>query len=409
MRSLRRGEAHWIADPFRELQLALREREISEPAPFVRGGLIPRSLAFLQGAQNGDGSWGTRALFETNIALRALGLWRHVLPDLKLEDRWALDVGGEGGVALTFDWLERRQVRGRWEDNIWDTAGVIRAATLHDRLTAPCVQAGLSWLASQSSNHWGLRADLPPHYAAQALLAFNDAGMTDHHALLIDLLLGYVGDDPGLPHRSLYIAAQVAEALVECGVNQTEEPMKTFGATIEQRLGEIEVSSANFLDIASGFLATGLINGGVDERSPDAQRTLAKMLNPSRLRGNGSWYQNVLFTGWALVALSRVSSVITLEAVPLEVYTLLTKAHDEIASSATARLSAGRLAAALAIIFGMLVASAGWVAAGAAAGTINIDTHSNALWWVMGLVITLAGLAFRLLLRYERRRAGRDR
>jgi hypothetical protein len=163
------------------------------------------------------------------------------------------------------------------------------------------------------------------------------------------------------------------------------------------------------LDIASGFLTTGLINGGVDERSPVAQSTLAKMLNPSRLRSNGSWYQNVLFTGWALVALSRVSSVITLEAVPLEVYTLLTKAHRAIALSAVERLSAGRLAATLAIIFGMLIASAGWVAAGAAAGPIKIDTHSNALWWVMGVIVTLSGVAFRLLLRYERRRACRDR
>lgn len=399
----------WISGPFRELQLALREREVSQPAQFVRAGLIPRSLVFLTGAQNTDGSWGAHALFETNIALRALGLWRHVSSGLEPRDPEAPEPRASDGIEAAFAWLERRQVRGRWEDNIWDTAGVVRAATLHDRLSAPCVQTGLIWLAKQAANDWGLRAELPPHYAAQALLAFNDAGVSDHHPVLIDLLMSFVDEHPALPQASLYIAAQVAEALVECGVSPTEPLMKSFGDAIERRLAEIEVSSANFLDIACGFLAAGLIHGGVDEHRPEVQNTLGKMLNPSRLRSNGSWYQNVLFTGWALVALSRVSSVITLEAVPLEVYSMLARTREGVASSANARLGAGRLATILAGSFGLLLASAGWVAAGAIAGPIKIDTHSNALWWGMGLIVSASAITFRLALRYARRRSDRGK
>ncbi|MHB8242724.1 MAG: hypothetical protein ACYDHN_12135 [Solirubrobacteraceae bacterium] len=326
------------------------------------------------------------------------------MPDLPLGDTWTLPSGETGGIDKAFTWLERRQVRGRWEDNIWDTAGAIRAAALHNRLSSAYIHTAITWLDRQSANDWGLKSGLPPHYAAQALLAYNDAGYNDNHAILIELLLSYLKDNEDLAQRSLYIAAQVAEALIECGVSPAELQMRGFADTLSSRLGQIEVSSANFLDIACGFLAVGVINGGVDERSPDAQLTLANMLKPSRLRSNGSWYQNVLFTSWALVALSRVARVITLEAIPLEVYTLLANVRDEIATEADARLGAGYYAAGFAIALGALLASAVWVVVGAIAGPLKIETRSNALWWVMGLIVTLSVISFRLMLGYTRRR-----
>ncbi len=396
-------EPTWISSVFRRLHLEIRQLEVTRPAQFARASTIPNSFAFLKSAQNSDGSWGSHALFETNLALRAIGLWSHQIPELRANTSWVLPTGAPGGVDLAFEWLVAQQVGGCWEGNIWDTAGVVRAASLHQRASEPFVNSAVAWLDKQAATDWGLKAGLPPHYAAQALLAYNDVGATDNQSVLVDLLYAEVKRQPDLAARSVYIAGQVVEALVESGVSPAERPMREYVASLTSRIDQIEVSSANFLDIACGFLALGVIHGGVDEKSEIAQRTLASMLQPSRLRPNGSWYQNVLFTSWALVALSRVARVITLEAVPLELYTMLARARDEIASGARQRLAAGRRATVLAVLVGVLTASAAWVVAAATAGPVRIDTSNNLVWWVMGVLVSAIALVFRLSATFSRK------
>ncbi len=322
-----------VTESFDDLVKGVRKWEFTRDIHDEQEGQILRALSWIQYQQNSDGTWGLGTMIDTVLALQATGIWS---PDKRT---WNIKNGAEGGVDLAFKWLDSFQVNRCWDNNLWDTSAVIRAACLLGEQRRQSVQDAVEWLIDRSRDRWNLDEQLGFHYISQALIAlvFVDAPQDVINQCRSNLIEA-IRLTPIDNFRSPYIFGQVLEALIICGANPADQLLTPIIDYLKEYLTVVDVSISNFMHICASFKGLGEALGGSPLNEPAMQLTLGKMFHPTRIRDDGSWYRDITMTGWALVALRNLKKVRKIEVYPYQIYTMIENTQREIEDFVSDRL-----------------------------------------------------------------------
>lgn len=370
---------------FAQLGENLRELEVPANSDGRAEQAAGDAVRFLRRHQNPNGSWALGAMLNTNMALQALGLWDRKRTEWETE--W-----GKGGLELAWEWLESEREGAKWE-NVWNTAGVIRGALYFGQMKRRSVADGLDWLVAQGESGWGVKNGDPLQHVSQALLLFNDLGMSASREQAGRWLIDGINEalSSTSPPLSPYTSGQALEALAAFGFNAQMHPADVLVRSVSETLLGTHVSISNFLDVCSAFKGLGALQGGLASGDEALEKTVGNFLSDARRRPDGSWYRDLTFTSFGLIALTEVRGGRRVEGYPQQVYGPIEKARRETNNLVRKEVKDNRQVALLSGLIGALLVALVVVLDLQLLGGALVAPNSGVGWFVAPVLLTVIG------------------